>query len=336
MNVAIRTLVQWADERGLVISKEKTVAMVFTRKHKYDLPNISIKLQGENVKIVDETTYLGLTFTSKLKWSKHIKHKIMMAKKKIFKYKGYMKANWGPPQSSMKWLYTGVIRPGITYGCLVWGKTVINQFQNELRRVQGLALMMQGLFRKNTPRRSLEILSGIEPLHLFIYNQMLKAGYRNLSHINRFLAESPNISNLSTIKYILAELTSLGIPTDTDLLDRMPKTRLHERAFHLTEDSFNTKWATIHRGRINVFTDGSLLGGRCGLGFYIDDEGNDVSASSPMPIYSTVFQCEIMAVKLATEWLLNTQGRDIDFFIDSQAAILALCSEVKVRLVFAG
>ena len=96
-----------------------------------------------------------------MKWGAHIKNKIAIAKKKIFKYKSAIKANWGPPQSSMKWLYTGVMRPGVTYGCLIWGCAVMNQYQDEFRKLQGLALMMQGLFRKNTPRRSLEVLSGM-------------------------------------------------------------------------------------------------------------------------------------------------------------------------------
>ena len=117
----------------------------------------------------------------------------------------------------------------------------MTQFQDELRRVQGLALMLQGLFRKNTPRRSLEILSGIEPLHLYIFNQMLKSGYRNLDHINRFLAETPTISPLSTIKYVTNELKALSIPTDTGQLDRIHKIRWHERNFELATDTFNIR-----------------------------------------------------------------------------------------------
>ena len=334
MNVAIRTLADWADRRGLVISKEKTVGMIFTRKHKYSLPQNQLTLNGARIELVNEATYLGLTFTSKLRWGKHIKNKIAIAKKKIFKYKGCMKANWGPPQRSMRWLYTGVIRPGITYGCLVWGRAVMTQYQDELRRVQGLALMMQGLFRKNTPRRSLEVLSGIEPLHLFIFNQTLKSGYRNLNHINRLISTNPTISPLSTVKFIIRELKSLSIPTDTALLDRIPKTRWHERNYELTTNTFEIKWPTIDRESINVFTDGSLLGGHCGLGVYIDDRGRDLSLAAPMPNYCSVFQCEVLAVKTAAEALGEISNRNIHFYIDSQAAIAALCSdEIKSKTV---
>ena len=72
MNIAIRTLSGWADKRGLVISKEKTVGMIFTRKYKVSLPNIKLTLKGAEIRIVQEATYLGITFNSKLKWGAHI------------------------------------------------------------------------------------------------------------------------------------------------------------------------------------------------------------------------------------------------------------------------
>ena len=53
-----------------------------------------------------------------------------------------------------------------------------------------------------------------------------------------------------------------------------------------------------------------------------------------MPEYSTVFQCEIFAIQAAAEWLSDTRGHEVHFFIDSQAAISALCSdEIRSRSV---
>ena len=164
---------------------------------------------------------------------------------------------------------------------------------------------------------------------------MLKSGYCNIDHINRLIKESPNISSLSTIKYILNELKKLNIPTESILLDRMPKTRVHERNYDHTEDTFNIKWPTINRESINIFTDGSLLGGNCGFGIYITEKGFDDELSAPMPGYSTVFQCEVMAIKTAAELMVGTVGKNIQIYIDSQAAILALCgNEVNSKTVF--
>ena len=83
-----------------------------------------------------------------------------------------------------------------------------------------------------------------------------------------------------------------------------------------------------------MFTDGSLLGGACGYGVYITDKGKDEEFASPMPEYSSVFQCEVMAVKAAAEMLENERGKTIQLYIDSQAAIMALCSnEIKSKTV---
>lgn len=209
--------------------------------------------------LLRKTKYLGITFNAKLNWGTHVKYRLAGANRKIFKYKGTMKSNWGPPQMSMRWLYSCVVRPGITYGCLVWGRSVMNKYQAELRRIQGLALMLQGLFRQNTPRRALELLSAVEPLHLFIHNQILKFAYRNTHHIENLLAKYPHISDFSTINYVVRELKSLGILLNPTLLDRQPKIRVHERSFFLNKNALSIRWPKIDISNVIIFTDGSLL-----------------------------------------------------------------------------
>ena len=336
INRALLTLKEWADERGLVISKEKTVAMIFTKKNKIEMPSIKVNLDGSNIEFVNEANYLGMTFTSKLNWGKHIKNKLANAKKKIFKYKGAIKANWGPPQRSIRWLYTGIVRPGITYASLIWGKAVTNKYEAELRRVQGLALLMQGLFRKNTPRRSLEILSGVEPLHLFIYNQMLKAGYRNLAHIHRLSDEYPFAPKQCTFVFIKTELKRLGISLNLECLDRIPKFRYHERAFQLKEGTFRNKWPKIEFNCCNIFTDGSKIGGASGIGILVDNKDKSIEISEIMPSYSTVFQCEVRAIAMACDSVKTLANGDIQFYVDSQAAIKALFADlISSRTVLA-
>lgn len=133
------------------------------------------------------------------------------------------------------------------------------KYQTELIRVQGLTLLLQGLFHQNTPRRALELLSAVEPLHLFIHNQILKSAYRNTNHITNLLVKYPYISDLSTIIYIVRELKFLGIPLNSALLDRQPKVRVHERAFFLSKDALSIRWPKIDISNVNIFTDGSLF-----------------------------------------------------------------------------
>ena len=84
----------------MVILKEKTVAMIFTRQNQHVIiiytefvktsmnSNVTNKIMlGEpEVGILNEATYLGITFNRKRKWGTHIKNKIYkaIAKKKLF------------------------------------------------------------------------------------------------------------------------------------------------------------------------------------------------------------------------------------------------------------
>jgi hypothetical protein len=217
LNIGLSLLKKWAEENGLTVSKEKTVGMIFTRKYKIELPENKLELDGVTLKMVKSVVYLGFTITNKLTWNEHIDNKIKMAKRKLFKYKSVMKANWGPPQEMVRWLYTGVVRPGIIYGCLIWGSKINETNKREMEKVQGLALMQQGLFRRNTPRKALDVISGVDPMHIFIYKTMVKAANRNISHIKEMRGMFPFISRDATIIILSKCLSSLMIPLNPAL-----------------------------------------------------------------------------------------------------------------------
>jgi ribonuclease HI len=332
LNIGLRILFRWASERGLVISKEKTVGMIFTRKYKVELPTNHLELDGVALKLVNKVVYLGFTITSKLTWTEHVKNKVNIAKGKLFKYKSAIKANWGPPQSMVRWLYTGIVRPGITYGCLIWGSKLTETIKRELEKVQGLALMQQGLFRRNTPRKALNVISGVEPLHIFIYKTMLKAANRNIMHIKELRGTYPFISRDATIITLSSMLHRLKIPLNPDIRDRIPKERFHDRRFELKENALRILKPDISCKHINVFTDGSRIDDKTGYGFYIEmpeSIDNFVECSEGMPNYCSVFQAEIRALEVSAEYLtsISISEANISFYVDSQAALLAITGD---------
>ena len=65
--------------------------------------------------------------------------------------------------------YTGVVRPVLTYGCLVWGTFIEKPWAVQaMRKVQRLALLAMGHFRRSTPTAGLEVIAAVPPLDVYI------------------------------------------------------------------------------------------------------------------------------------------------------------------------
>ena len=88
-----------------------------------ELPKL--RLEGRVLERVYETKYLGITLDHKLTWTPHINNKITQAKGFIGAARSSIGKPWGPKPQYVKWLYTAVARPALTYGCLVWGTNLI-------------------------------------------------------------------------------------------------------------------------------------------------------------------------------------------------------------------
>ena len=61
-------------------------------------------------------TYLGLKIDSKLAWKEHIDEKISKCKRFLMKTVHETRANFGPKPKLMKWGFTGMVSPVLTYG----------------------------------------------------------------------------------------------------------------------------------------------------------------------------------------------------------------------------
>ena len=229
MNLALERTQKWAEDRQLNLSKEKTVAILFTRKNKISWPNITLNLRGHPIEYVDKTKYLGFTLHRRLNWNDHIREKLTSGKRLLFKARSLISPNWGPHQNLIRWIYTTVVRTRISYGSVVWGHAITKAQEDEMQRVQGLALMLQGMFRQNTPRRGLEIILGIEPLHLHIRKRRLEEADQNTETLHIITRER---RNSSFIKQLIEDLECTGVPLDPERKDAIRKRRVHERNFH--------------------------------------------------------------------------------------------------------
>ena len=326
---AINAAVFWAEEHGLKFSASKTQALFMTTKVKY-IPPPKLRLYGEEVEYVDHVKYLGLTIDRHLNWDRHIKDKINSTKRVLIAANRALANVWGPKPKYCLWIWTAVLRPRITYGAFVWAKAAAKRHnQNRLRSVQRLALTMSAPMRKSTPSRALEIIFNVAPLHLHIKALALATFVR----IDANLTWNSSRKTKGHIEYALNEIPT---PLLNAVMDKAPERRDWNLRYDvIIGNGINDAW---HHGSADwsCFTDGSLLEGESGAGAVIFDRQGDITSLGEKPDGGTVFQCEVWAIEMAANWLLDMVPKPINrkilFFVDSQSALRSIEAIVSNKI----
>jgi hypothetical protein len=76
---------------------------------------------------------------------------------------------WGPTPSVLLWLYTGIIRPFVTYDAVVWAqKSAMARVASKLLKIQGMGMILVAPMRQHTPTAGLETILRLPPLDLYI------------------------------------------------------------------------------------------------------------------------------------------------------------------------
>ena len=321
---AIDSAVKWAEEHGLKFSVSKTAVLFLTRKQGYKMPP-PLKLYGEDIPYTHDCKYLGVTVDDKLSWHRHINDKITSTKRILMAAGSALAHAWGPKPKYMKWLYTSVIRPRITYGAYVWAHAAEKgNLKQKLRSIQRLGLMMIAPIRKGTPTRAIEILYNVEPLHLHIRSLALMTHLR----VNPKITWFPR--NTTKVGHIMYAINKLPSQLENTSLDKVPYTRDWSNSNNVQIGDGNLNPNDSHRNYQadwTCFTDGSLLEERAGSGAIIY-HGNEEFTLGECLKNATVFQSELHAIEMAAIWLLerNPEFCTIQFYIDSQASLRALKS----------
>ena len=338
MQKVVIRLEEWGLTHGLQFNASKTEVIIFTlaRPKKKDLPN-KLKVGNLDINFGKEAKYLGVTLDHKLLWTPHVDKTTNKNKQYLFMLRAAVSKKWGPSPTYMKWIFNTIIKPRITYACLVWGPSLRHKTkENQIRSINKLAVSMISCTRRSTPRIALEVIYNLPPLHLVItYEALASISRNNQALIRDWEGHIPGKTSLKGHLYYWAkkaEKMNIDI-TDTD------KCNLHcwEKKFTVNEDSFNSTSYPI-QGQINIYTDGSKTDEHVGSGYVIYKHEREIESNSTrLSTDITVFQAEVLAIKLAvSNYLCNKSINDryIKIFSDSQAAIQALNKwKIKSHLV---
>ena len=317
-------LTAWGKTCGLRFNPEKSVAVVFSRRHK--IPPRNLVIDGKEIAYQNEVKYLGITLDRKLHWTKHIDDKIGKAKRFLHNVANITRKNWGPKPKLMRWAYLGVVRPMLCYGSMIWGHRAPEQ-EAKLRRVNRMAMNTFANFPKSTPTRALEVMLDVMPLHLHCRAEGLAARIR-LDSVLEFGWDgqtNKKTHNQSHLNHWQTKLNSYNINirhSDQCKLDNW------NPRYKLCRDSFSGEAKFRTPTQYNIFTDGSRKEDRTGAGFAVYEGRQQISTGSyRLPDHATVFQAEVTAVAMAAKTLREMQAgkmKYIKIFVDSQAALLAL------------
>ena len=127
------------------------------------LPEPELYLNGNRIKVVGETKFLGVTFDQKLSFIPHLKSLKSRCMKALDIIKVVAHQEWGADKSVLLNLYRSLIRSKLDYGCIVYGSARPSYLKmlNTIHH-QGLRLAV-GAFR-TSPVESLYIEAGELPL----------------------------------------------------------------------------------------------------------------------------------------------------------------------------
>ena len=135
------------------------------------------------------------------------------------------------------------------------------------------------MVRKSNPSRALEIIYDIQPLHL----EILKVGLSSYIRLNKYidklnyLYSSKSYNKNCTIskwKDISNKANLLAITTD--IINESYRTKL----FKINTDSFHGGNKNLKRSQFNIYTDGSKLEGKFGVGYSIYKYRKQIYANS--------------------------------------------------------
>ena len=313
-------LTEWGKTCGLKFNPEKSVAVVFSRRRKQ--PPFALKIDGGEIAFKTEVRYLGVTLDSKLHWNTHINEKLDKTKRYLGKVANITRNNWGPKPKLMRWAFTGVVRPMLSYGAMIWGHRA-PELLGKFRRINRMAMNTFASFPKSTPTTALEIMLDVTPLHLFCIQEavaarvrldaVLELGWHGTSHTKNHA--------VSHMRFLNDRLEDMGI--DTKGTDRCSRLKW-SNGFKINRDSFNGEAKHRKASQYNVFTDGSKLEDRTGAGMVIYKANKEIKSNKfRLPDGTTVFQAEVVAIAEAAEAVTKMEEdvRFVKIFVDSQAAI---------------
>ncbi|KAE9523160.1 hypothetical protein AGLY_016445, partial [Aphis glycines] len=163
---SLKIIASWATHRGLKFSKEKSVMVPLKGGL---VPGFTAAFDGERIKSVYETKYLGLYLAEGFNFHSHATGLLDSSTDVFSRIKSLRKSKWGVSSALALIIYKAVYVPRILYGASIWFPSVANsvskrKMESAQRRV---FLAVTGAYN-TVSTRALQVLAGLPPIYLLI------------------------------------------------------------------------------------------------------------------------------------------------------------------------
>ena len=106
---------KWGLSVKLNFNPIKCEAVIFTRK--INTIPITLTMNNQNIKIIQEAKYLGIWLDRRLNWHRHIDKIVAKSKRLIFAVHRCTKLKWGLSSEVLRTLWRQAFEPILLYGC---------------------------------------------------------------------------------------------------------------------------------------------------------------------------------------------------------------------------
>ena len=319
MQRALGIVERWCDKVKLSVNPDKTQCVLFTKRRNLDIPEGPV-FYGRTLVITDQVKYLGVILDRKLMWKQHIQYASRKFLNAYWLCKRMMGPTWGMKPFLVKWLYETVLAPRLVYGAVVWwSRASLLTEMKHLERLQAMMLRAMVGTGKTTPKAAMSVLADVVPLQIKVKDTALRSAAR-LKAAGLWRGGHGNHTAIAGESCI--RVVDQGT-------DRIVESLLFDKNYRVAGTTREEWKSGMHPLTTNSrvwYTDGSKMNGNTGSAAW--EPGRRKALVGSAGPRATVFQSEILAIKLCAEWLLRgqTRGERICICSDSSAALSALDS----------
>jgi ribonuclease HI len=320
---ALKISEKWCKNCNLSINPSKATILPIT--HRYKTTGLKLlKLFETYLPYSSQVKYLGVILDKRLNWEAQLDHITDKAVKSFYACRSLVGRTWGVKPNIMRWIYTQVIIPRITYGSIVWWhRTSIEKFKLKLTKIQRLAALTITGAMKSAPTSALETILGLPPLHLVMEAKAKSCAIR-LASTEMWGSWNQTTNHCILTQFLLKHKEYWSNP------DKIIAKFNFQKPFKILIPNRDNPYDldNVTSDTTIWFTDGSKSEEGVGFGVCCLDRGVDVGVG--LEEHSTIYQAELLAINKCAEICLNEGFRNKDIIIcsDSQAALKSLTSNI--------